>query len=66
MSSLTFYREQAELQEIAAGAASLPEVRARCLRASYAWSELAERAQNTEDARTKAAQDKMLTVTPSL
>ncbi|GLK45896.1 MULTISPECIES: hypothetical protein [Novosphingobium] len=51
MSSLAFYREQADLQTIAADAASLPQVRDRCLRAVSAWNELADRAQKTEDAR---------------
>jgi len=51
MSSLAFYREQADLQTIAADAARLPQVRDRCLRAVSAWTELADRAQKTEDAR---------------
>lgn len=51
MTSLAFYREQADLQMIAADAASLPRVRDRCLRAVSAWTELANRAQKTEDAR---------------
>lgn len=51
MSSLVFYREQADLQTIAADSASLPQVRDRCLRAVSAWTELADRAQKTEDAR---------------
>lgn len=50
-SPLTFYREQAELQAIAADEASLPQVRDRCLRAATAWTELALRAQKTEAAR---------------
>jgi hypothetical protein len=60
MSSLTFYREQAEFQMIAADTASLPQVRSRCLRAATAWTELADRAQKLEDARkVKAAQDQL-------
>lgn len=55
MSSLVFYREQADLQTIAADAASLPQVRDRCLRAVSAWTELADRAQKTEDARRAKA-----------
>lgn len=55
MSSLVFYREQADLQTIAADAASLPQVRDRCLRAVSAWTELADRAQKTEDARKAKA-----------
>lgn len=51
MSSLAFYREQADLQMIAADAASLPQVRDRCLRAVSAWTELADRAQKIENAR---------------
>jgi hypothetical protein len=57
MSSLVFYREQADLQTIAADAASLPQVRDRCLRAVSAWTELADRAQKTEDARRAKALD---------
>ena len=60
MSSLTFYREQAEFQMIAADTASLPQVRGRCLRAAAAWAELADRAQKLENARkVKAAQDRL-------
>ncbi|WP_374411668.1 hypothetical protein [Novosphingobium colocasiae] len=56
MSSLMFYREQAEIQNVAADAATLPLVRDRCLRAAAAWEELADRAQKTQDARiVKAA-----------
>ena len=58
MSSLIFYREQADLQVIAADAAILPLVRDRCLRAASAWTELADRAQKTEEARkAKLAQE---------
>ncbi|MEE4454035.1 hypothetical protein [Novosphingobium resinovorum] len=56
MSSLTFYREQAEMQEVAANATSLPQVRDRCLRAASAWTELADRAQKTEEARKVKAE----------
>lgn len=60
MSSLMFYREQAELQNVAAHAALLPLVRDRCLRAAAAWEELADRAQKTEDARTVKAEAEQL------
>ncbi len=60
MSSLTFYREQAEFQMTAADAASLPQVRGRCLSAASAWTELADRAQRLEEARkVKAAQEQL-------
>lgn len=60
MSSLMFYREQAELQNVAASAAILPLVRDRCLRAAAAWGELADRAQKTENARiVKAAAEQL-------
>ncbi|MGF7156442.1 hypothetical protein [Novosphingobium gossypii] len=51
MSSLAFYRAQADLQMIAADAASLPQVRDRCLRAVSAWTQLADRTQKIEYAR---------------
>jgi len=66
MSSLAFYREQADLQTIAADAASLPQVRDRCLRAVSAWNELADRAQKTEDARkVKNSQAEVLSLESS-
>lgn len=65
MTPLTFYREQAHLQEAAASATPLPQVRDRCLRAASAWTSLADRAEKTEIARaSKAEKEREPIVTP--
>jgi hypothetical protein len=55
MAPLDFYREQAQFQQDAASSAALPQVRERCLRAATAWTNLADRAQKTADARALTA-----------
>ena len=60
MSSLPFYREQAAQQQLAADNATLENVRERCQRASDAWAVLAERSEYTENARLRAAAEKLL------
>ena len=54
MSPLTFYRQQASEQSLAADTATLANVRERCQRAMSAWTALAERIQRADDARALA------------
>lgn len=50
-----FYRERAAEALAAAEAATLDNVRQRCLRSGAAWSEMAARAERTERMRAKTA-----------
>lgn len=54
MSTLTFYQEQATLQQIAADAATLQNVRDRCQRAADAWAKLAARRERIDTAREES------------
>lgn len=54
MSQLQFYREQAAQQRAAADAATLQNVRERCLRAAYTWATLAAKSEQTELLRDAA------------
>jgi len=49
-----FYKERAEEARRAAEAATLANVRDRCLRAAAAWNEMASRASRTERLRADA------------
>lgn len=60
MSSLSFYQDQAALQQQAADTATLQNVRERCQRAADAWSVLAERTERADNARALIASDKLL------
>ena len=51
MSASQFYRAQAVQQQSAADAAILRNVQDRCQRAADAWSALATRSENTDNAR---------------
>lgn len=51
MSNAAFYREQANLQQAGAEEATLEMVRVRCERAAASWTEMANRAERTENAR---------------
>ena len=51
MNQLDFYRERAAAARREADAASLQNVRDRCLRAALAWDEMADRAARTEQMR---------------
>jgi hypothetical protein len=51
MTTTIFYREQADLQSREADAATLDNVRDRCLRAAIAWTVLADRMQRLEAQR---------------
>ena len=58
MTNTLFYRTQAEQQQRAADGAVLDNVRDRCQRASNAWTALADRSEDTDTARSKAAAEK--------
>lgn len=60
MSTFLLYQDQAAKQQLAADAATLQNVRERCQRASDAWAMLAARSKRAEDARTRAAEEKLL------
>jgi hypothetical protein len=47
----TFFRARAAAEHAAAEAATLDNVRTRCERAEAAWTQMAERAERTRDAR---------------
>ena len=51
MTPLDFYREQAIKATADAAAASLDNVRERCLRAAAAWEQMAERIERTDAMR---------------
>jgi len=55
-----FYRERAEAARGEAEAATLANVRDRCLRAAAAWEEMADRAARTERMRAEAEAKKAL------
>ena len=50
---LQFYRDRAAQARADADAASLDNVRDRCLRAEDAWNRMAERAERTEQLRSE-------------
>ena len=50
--------DRAAVARAEADAASLPNVRERCLRAEAAWTEMADRADRTERMRTKLLEEK--------
>jgi hypothetical protein len=52
--------DRAALARAEAEAASLPNVRERCLRAEAAWTEMADRADRTEQMRVKLLAEKSL------
>lgn len=54
MSQLQFYREQAAQQRAAADAATLQNVRERCLRAANTWATLAAKSEQAERLRDAA------------
>lgn len=60
MSTLPFYRQQAEQQQAAADASSLENVRERCQRASDAWVALADRIARVDKARAEATYAKLI------
>ncbi len=53
MSQSQIYRTQAEAAEAAAHAATLDNVRERCLRSAAAWHEMAERIELTDRLRAE-------------
>ena len=53
-----FYRARAEEARADAGAASLDNVRERCLRAAAAWDNMAERASRTQRMRARIDAEK--------
>ena len=53
MSQAAFYRSQAEAAEIAAAAATLDNVRDRCLRSAAAWHDMASRMELTDRLRAE-------------
>lgn len=55
MSQAAFYRAQAEAAEAAAEAATLDNVRERCLRSAAAWADMAERSELTDRLRAERA-----------
>lgn len=68
MSQLEFYLARAAEARADADAATLVNVRDRCLRAEAAWSSMAVRAGRSERERQKVAQDKaeaLATVNPT-
>lgn len=62
MNQLDFYRERAAAARRDADAATLANVRDRCMRAAIAWDEMAARAERTERMRaeTEAARRAMV------
>jgi len=54
MTPLQFYREQAAQQKAEADAATLQNVRERCLRAADSWTALAARGERAERQRAAA------------
>ena len=58
MSNKLFYREQASRQQADADAATLDNVRDRCLRAAGAWEAMAARAHRSDVFRAKQAAEK--------
>lgn len=54
MAQLQFYREQAAQQQAAADAATLQNVRERCLRAADTWASLAAKGEQAELQRIAA------------
>lgn len=60
MSTLSFYRQQAEQQQAAADAASLRNVRERCQTAADAWAALAERTERGGKYRPEATSAEFL------
>ena len=52
MSTMNFYRDQAAVQQAAADAATLGNVRDRCQQAANAWTGLAERLQRADALRS--------------
>lgn len=54
MNQLDFYRERAAAARRDAEAATLQNVRERCLRAAVAWDEMADRAARTERMRAES------------
>ena len=57
-----FYRERAAEALAAADAATLDNVRQRCLRSGAAWAAMAARAERTERMRAKSAAEKAAAV----
>lgn len=57
---LEFYRARAADARADADAATLDNVRERCLRAAAAWEDMAARAERTDKARAKTAAEKAL------
>lgn len=55
---LQFYVARAEQARADADAATLDNVRERCLRAEAAWIAMAQRADRSEEARDRLAEDK--------
>jgi hypothetical protein len=58
MRELDMYLERAAECRTQANAATLPNVKERCLRAEEAWSSMAARAERHESLRAKSAADK--------
>jgi hypothetical protein len=58
MSNSLFYRERAAEARRDADAATLDNVRDRCLRAEAAWNDMAARAERGDKLRAKAAAEK--------
>lgn len=59
MSQLEFYQSRAAEAKREAEAATLSNVRERCLRSEAAWSEMAARAERGEKMRAKLEAEKM-------
>jgi hypothetical protein len=57
-SQLEFYRARAEEARTEAAAATLDNVRDRCLRAAAAWEDMADRAARTDRMRARAEAEK--------
>ena len=53
MSETSIYRLQAAYQQADAEAATLTNVRQRCERAAYAWTQMAERVERTDALRVE-------------
>jgi len=60
MSTFLLCQSQAAKQQLAAGAATLQNVRERCQRASGSWTMLAAHSKRAEEACIRAAEEKLL------
>ena len=63
---LDFYRARAAEARADAEAASLENVRQRCLRAAAAWEDMADRAARTDRMRARQEADKAAAAAPPL